>query len=324
MSSQISFDALLNEYKGNLFEFLVGLEFAKVFTIEENYLNETYTSSGDILEQQESFLRNYYPELLSLLPLWAKQLVQKFVNDQSLPHVEKIMLVGKQLATTQSRKFHEADLLLNFKDKQIGLSIKLAKANSFVNTKSAGVKSFFKKYFSVFDVNLAQDEFNQRYDELFEIMAMKMHEEAGLIYDQGFENWEQHGLPSLPGKLQEHFKTILFEFYGQINSLLFEHVESFYEKDGREFLNCIWNLSGKGSSEIFQIIAFHKQKNQDNKNCDIYISRQNQNLKIQGLSLQKNSFEIQTNDFKLQLRLKPMNTFTQKAYKVNCSIKYNF
>jgi len=78
-----------------------------------------------------------------------------------------------------------------------------------VNTKSAGLKSFFKKHFENIGGEEVQDKFNHYWMNEFENMAMKMHQEAGILYCSGFEQWESDGLETLPGKLAPEYKKFL-------------------------------------------------------------------------------------------------------------------
>ena len=69
---QIRKEALLNEYKGNLFEFLVALEFAKKFSLQTQTLEGISKGAFEMLKQQEEYIRSYYPSLLTKLPFLAK------------------------------------------------------------------------------------------------------------------------------------------------------------------------------------------------------------------------------------------------------------
>ena len=46
------------------------------------------------------------------------------------------------------------------------------------------------------------------------------------------------------------------------------------------------------------------------------------NQKILDVKLRDNSFDIIFESIILQLRIKPMNKFTSKSYKVNCAVKF--
>lgn len=329
MVHKASYDALLNEYKGNLFEFLVALEFARHFDVEKEFLQKTYTETSHILEQQESFLRNYYPDLLDILPRLANKLKEKIIAEFTFSHIVKINLVGKFLGAAGDNRFNEADILLT-SDKQVsvGLSIKLAKKGSYVNTKSAGIKSFFKRYFAQFGGEEIQHEFNSLVDAEFEKMAMKMHEEAGLFFDHGFQEWEKAGLECLPGKLNREYKLILIQYYGLINDKMYQVINEFYQKNPSKFTDSIWSILGLSSDNLIQAIYFHSllgNRLQDggDPTDSILVNKRGNKLDFVRFEKKKNTFEMVYRNFNLQFRLKPMNKFTVKSYKVNLSVKYN-
>ena len=54
--------ALLNEYKGNVFEFLVANSLARQYEILPKFLNSIEDSFYSILEQQQLFIHQYYPD----------------------------------------------------------------------------------------------------------------------------------------------------------------------------------------------------------------------------------------------------------------------
>ena len=324
MSSKKNYEALLNEYKGNMFEFLVGHEFSKAFNLEQLYLDKTIQNIGSILEQQESFLRNYYPDLLIDLPLWAKELTKSFTEQYKLLGVTDINLVGKSLAAAGDDSFNEADLLIHTQDCILPLSIKLAKYGSYVNTKSAGAKSFLLKHFSPFltDIPNLQVDFNKYWESEFDILAMQMHHEAGIEYLGGFTNWINEGLPTLPGELAPQFKTYLLSYYKRVNLKLYTILNELYLKDPDVFLASLWGLKGLSNSELIQVISFHRSHLKTKDGINIMINSKSQKQKYLEFKMNETNSEFVFEDSKLQLRLKPMNKFTSKSYKINCSVKY--
>ena len=91
-------DALLNEYKGNIFEYLTCQFVARYYGVEKVFLENLTEDMLSILEQQESYLRNYFPYLLKELPkladLTAKE-IKKYLGEKSIC---KVSLLGKVLA----------------------------------------------------------------------------------------------------------------------------------------------------------------------------------------------------------------------------------
>ena len=319
MESKANYDALLNEYKGNVFEFLVGLEFSRAIGSEKEYLNTSLVHVGDILDQQESFIRRYYPDLIKFLPIWAKELRIIFEKHYTLKNLSSVELVGKTSTALKGEDFSEADILLKGDTEQFPLSIKLAKAGSFVNTKSAGIKSVFTKYLPNLDFK-RQTEFNQLYEREFEKFAYLMHKEAGLLCEGGFQNWLNEGLPSLPGQLTDTFREHLLSFYEIINQNLYKEFLNAYELDSEKFVHSLHTLAGFSKPDIIQIIAFHNKSQKSN--IDIKLKDLKSRGELQGTRLGSNYFEFIFHDFILQLRLKPMNQFTSSAYKINCSVKF--
>ncbi len=152
-------DALLNEYKGNLFEFLFCHILAQKVNIEGKFLGSINPSMHSMLTQQESFLRNYYPNLLNELPILANEAVDAVLVKLKLKKVSEVSLIGK-VAGNINNDYSEADILIKDDKNVFPLSLKVSKNSAFVNTKSAGLKSFFTKYFALFSVENIQQEFH--------------------------------------------------------------------------------------------------------------------------------------------------------------------
>ena len=138
---QIRQEALLNEYKGNLFEYLVTLILTKKFGLEAEFVTSLGDDFRSMLSQCENFIRNYYPELLVDLPALAAGLADEIEKKIELKSATSIHQIGKVAMASQDQRYGEADLLIKDGDKQFPISIKLSKQNAYVNTKSAGLKS---------------------------------------------------------------------------------------------------------------------------------------------------------------------------------------
>jgi hypothetical protein len=84
-------EALFNEIKGSLFEYLVAQEFARRAGIEASFLRSLPAHYQRVLEQQDNMTREAYPELLPRLPRWSQQVVDCW--EQRFP-AEKIQAIA--------------------------------------------------------------------------------------------------------------------------------------------------------------------------------------------------------------------------------------
>jgi hypothetical protein len=316
-------DALLNEYKGNIFEYLTCQFVARYYGVEKVFLENLTEDMLSILEQQESYLRNYFPYLLKELPkladLTAKE-IKKYLGEKSIC---KVSLLGKVLANQQNSHLKETDFILEEDNGQIyPVSLKISKSGAYVNSKSAGLKTFFLKYFSLFSCEQIQQQFNEFCDYHYEEMAIAMHAEADIEYEQGFKNWVCCGMEVLPGQLEEQYRHYLLDYYAKVNAQLLKLLKELYDKDQKIFAECLKALIGFSYAEIIQVTAFYKLKDGVFDHHWVHIVK-NEELKVLDFKMRKNNFDILLHHLALQIRVKPMNTFTAKAFKINCAVKYN-
>ena len=323
LSQQNRVDALLNEYKGNFFEFLVCKSFAQKFNLETDFYSLLNQSLFVILQQQETFLRENYRNLLIELPKLADDLVSVFSNEFKIRELSKILLIGKSNTSGFIADAAEGDILLASKDVQYNISLKLTKHNVFVNTKSAGIKTFFTKYFTIEDASSYQDKFNQFVDMEFEALAIKLHEMADLQYTHLFTEWEKNDLAVLPGQLEGDFKSSLLEYYSKVTNEIYEILLSFYELDPICFALSLKSLLGFSTQNVIQVQANYKGDVEHFSSTSIDIHTCPGEIEVKDIILKNRIVEIALTDRILQIRLKPMNKFTNSAYKVNCSIKFN-
>ena len=311
-------EALLNEYKGNLFEFLVAGEVAKLKNCESLFLKSINSSFSSMLKQQESYIRNFYPDLLVKLPILAKRLAESICAKLSIDKVKKISLIGKSAATSVSEYLGEADLIICGPHKEYLISVKLNKATAATNTKSAGVKSFLVKYFhDAYDV---QQKVNKEFDKLFDEFSFSLHNENALEWDRNFNEWAMRGLPSLPGELTGKSRQLYLDFIHDASDLYYRAVKDLSHSS--HFYKSIFSLIGFSKSEIIQATCYHK----DNYNHGDFqvisiedtISDEFEIIEKKGTSY----FEIKFNSLSLHIRIKAMNKFINKSFKVNCSVKY--
>jgi hypothetical protein len=319
-------EALLNEYKGNIFEYLVCIELGKCFKKEIEFLLSIPPDMLSILEQQESFLRNHYSHLLIELPTLAKKAVTELIISKKIKSLSKIILVGKKLASTQDTGFNESDLLVYLdEDTFLSVSVKLSKMNSFVNTKSAGIRTVFNKYFGDYNCTEFQTKFNHFVDIEYESFAMDMHNEADIHYTTLFENWERSGHEVLPGQLDGKFHEILINYYKKINKALYGEFLKLNQLSSSVFRQSLYKLMGFSGEQIIQLTAFYQQKENVFIKTKIEVCELKDILKsIESKIVFKcnlTNFEISFAGHILQVRIKPMNKFTSKAFKINCSIK---
>lgn len=330
-------EALLNEYKGNLYEFLVAKALSRSFGLEETFLSKLSDDVFGMLSVQEGFIRSYYPALIGDLNALALEMA----NELSLIACEAlylesrfcdVILVGKISDEALRQKYGEADLLLIKSDASaLPLSIKLSRKDSYVNSKSAGVKSFLSKYFSsFFEIGLVQEKFNDSFDQTYRTMAWNLQELKGLEPDFEFKSWKDHGFSELPGSLDDECRALFLRELSSMNNLLYDCMNELFERDPKQFKTSLLPLIGITSPSMVQATTYYEKnerggysgvRNHIESARDILL-----NLRVLELINNKNktSFDIIFEDRVLQIRLKAMNKFTAKGYKVNCAFKLRF
>jgi hypothetical protein len=321
-------EALINEIKGNLFEYLVAHELAKTFDIESKFISRFSGAIKDMFRHYESWLRENDRDLIYKLPVLAKDVSKRVATIIDFSP-EEILVIGKITGGFHNDVFKEADILIYSQENELPISLKLCKSNAYVNTKSAGAKSFVSKYFSNFDqASLMQETLNKIIDSGFLEMGQALYELEGLKFHDRFD--QQWTGPELPGELSPKQKDILSDFYQKLNSQFYSIANQLYKEDKNKFNKCLLPLMGQGSEKIVNVTCFHKEKTIDgNKSkyelSDIHISQYKDlydKVKILPLKKEISSFDISLGKDILQLRIKPMNKFTTPSYKVNCSIRY--
>lgn len=320
---QIQKDSLFNEYKGNLFEFLVAQKLAAKLKIEGAFLASLDSDFFSILQQQEAYLAEEFPEWKDSLIEFSEKTSQKIfeeINDE----VREIFLIGKKAAASGDTRFFECDILLRSSDKEIPISLKLSKSGAYVNTKSAGLKSFLSKYFEKTNGMKAQKELDEFVLFEFENLARSLHQEEGIEYSSGFKNWQQNHLPIRPGELSESSRQRLHEYYHKLNAKLYSLMAQMETLAPQDFSQCLSPLMGAGSCDMLQITCYYKMY----KEKPILDSIENESLRESGgraefleLNPAIGNFTLKWEKKWLQIRIKPMKTFIQPSFKVNCSVK---
>ncbi|MBY0515494.1 MAG: hypothetical protein K2P81_01200 [Bacteriovoracaceae bacterium] len=310
-------EALFNEIKGSLFEYLCAYEVAKISKIEASFLKNLPQTYQRVLEQQDHMTRELYPELVSFLPLWSKQVALKITQ------VYKAQIKNVTLTAQLQSVHHEADFLINEKP----VSLKLNKLHGSVNTKSGGIKSFLTQYFEAPQVSDWQQSYNQLVDAEFAIMRSTLHEMAGLEEDDSWQNWRMKGLSELPGELPLEMREVMHSFYARLASeldLVLKKISSSYPQ---VFSLGLARLCGFGERELLQVICFHEINGKNPEKVEVRAhDMQMVEEKIAKMSWRDfqntASCEINLGDWPMQIRIKPMNKFTTTAIKINCSLRY--
>lgn len=331
-------EALVNEYKGHLFEYLVAAELSRVLGIETAFLEHFGGQAKDRLIYYEQWLKDFDRALIAQLQNWSRQVVLDLKESDSftlvfLSNWTHIFLLGKDSQGT-GHQFGEADILLQTNEgKSLGLSLKLYKDQGAINTKSAGLKSFLTKYFAPFEtVQIDQKILDDKCSEIFYELAEDFYEMAGLTATSAKpfgEDWIQAGLEVLPGKLPKVFQERLYQSYFERITPLKNFLMSYALKDSVLFANCLKPLCGFASENLIQLNARHFS---DGKLQTEILTFQALNETLKDFrfiddnqdndqSSIKSSFAIDLGSRVLQIRLKPMNQFIQEAYKINCSLK---
>jgi hypothetical protein len=319
-------EALFNEIKGSLFEYLVAQEFARRAGLEASFLRSLPTHYQRVLEQQDHMTREAYPELLPHLPLWAKQVAECWQQRFPGEKIQAIGLTGQLTHTEASETQGEADFTITT-DRLRSVSLKLNKRQGAVNTKSGGIKSFFTTYFSEANVSVVQERFNQLVDAEFSVMRFELHQIAGLVEESDWASWKRAGLSELPGELPMDMRERLHAFYARMSSAVRQALVGIEQQNRAVFDAGILRLCGFGTPELVQVIAFHDMHGKNPAQLQVLIHDEETVLsrlkeKIWRPNADSASCELDLRDWMLQIRVKPMNKFTTTAIKMNCSIRY--
>lgn len=323
-------EALLNECKGNLFEFLVAQNLSRHYGREDSFLLGLSRDFRNRLRIYEETIRAADETLLLALPVLARSvsadlLKQPMFADNT--NSFEFMVIGKMVAVNDNETWNETDIValeqlsLDHSKKHF-LSLKLTKDHSYTNTKSAGVKSFITKYFSAFPkAGLYQQLLNQEVDESFNSMGHALYEEEDLEWKGSFVQHWPHS--ELPGELPDNLRKIVHQNYYRVASRLYSFLAEMNETNSLLFKTSLEALCGFGHQDILQVHCFHKEAQLKNIVIKTYhdFFKQDEAIVLTAPGPDSSSFDVQFSKFQLQIRVKPMNKFTTAAYKINCSIK---
>lgn len=315
-------EALKNEIKGNLFEFLVAKEIATINKIESKFLKNLDATLLKMMREYETWMRTHDRILLQKLPVLAAHLAKEINASLAQQELLNITVVGKLKDGLIKGHLHEADIVAQTSQGIVPISLKLVKSGANITTKSAGAKSIFQKYFDSFDdINFIQNTLNEFIDQEFDKFVQKLYERYGLEYCGRFDSqWQR---TQLPGELQGQDRDDLFGLYRS----LIKHYHDIFKKllaENREnFLSSILPLMGLGNKDVVQGICFYKHSSYELDHCHVVNYMKIDKVEICDLNPEISSFNIKVMDDLLQIRVKPMNKFTQPSYKINCSMKFS-
>ncbi len=315
-------EALFNEVKGSLFEYLVARELAVATGEELSFQQGLDRNYLAVLSQQDRMVRQFYPEMLSFLNRASRATAARLTEFLGeCPRGPRV--VGKFSNSLQSSELHEADLLVNVGGQVLPISLKLNKKNAFFNTKSGGIRSFFHHYFPFLPKSV-QETFNRFVDFEFGRMAFELHALHELEYPGHFGVWVARGLSELPGELDPDSRGVLKSYYARIAGEMHRLMSLALTGHRGPFLEALPALLGFGSPEILQVIYFHEFPTGLDGHIELHqFSKVAQELPLTQLSAFNvtASVELLIGDWNLHVRVKPMNKFTTTAIKVNCSVK---
>ena len=320
-------EAFLNEYKGNIFEFIVAKKLAQYFKIEARFISSLSEEYLNELSLYENRLRELDRNLFKLIAQIGENVSKEIIKFYSITSLKEIQLIGKKDGLSRDQKWCEGDILLFLPQKTLPLSLKLYKKNSFVNTKSGGIKSFLSKYFSLFEFSeKAQLRLTKNSEIEFMGMGQKLYDIAGLGSFSGFDQtWFAEGYSDRPGELPEEMKAILYIYYHKLITFIYEEFNKYFKEDPSAFKKSLIPLVGFSDQKIEQVICSHNgayQKIETNFYQMNDIDNSFKNLKLLAFKDKIASFEISTDKSIIQIRIKPMNKFTVAGVKINCSVKY--
>jgi len=332
-NNQLQIESLLNECKGNLFEFLVAQSLSRRFKKEDLFLISLPRDFRGRLQFYEETIREFDSELLKNLPILANSVAEKlevhplFKNKSNF----SFSVIGKMVATNDNSVWNETDIVAieEFSDgssKKYFISLKLTKDHSYTNTKSAGIKSFIEKYFTTLgsEASIFQKKLNLEVDESFHMMGHKLYTMIDQEFKGSFDaRWSQ-SYTELPGELPDDMKEVVYLNYSRVAQKVREFLGNLHKSNPEKFYQSLHALCGFGNPDIIQVHCFHQNallKDILIKTHSDLFSNDPHEIVVKELNSGASSFDIAFKKFVLQIRVKPMNKFTTAAYKINCSIK---
>lgn len=323
MSSPKHKEALFNEIKGSLFEYLVARELARTHGGEATFTKALPPQYLTVLAQQDRMMRELHGELAMRLPRWAKMVAQEIQKSLGDEIYQAVLLTGQLIHTDADWK--EADIVLQGTTSR-PVSLKLNKRASAVNTKSGGIKSFLTEYFPGTTAAGAQEDFNLHVDSAFANMHAEIHQAAGLSVTTGWQEWARN-YSELPGELPDELRAVLHAFYADLSNKLGVALRDVAINEPAVFQRGLMRVVGFGLPELVQVVCFHDANGAHPEEIDVrlhtYAEAQQHVQACQWKDQREVSFSsIQLGDWQLDVRIKPMNKFTTTAIKINCAVKF--
>ena len=232
--------------------------------------------------------------------------------------IKNIQLTGKEI---HSNDHKEADIVLNTKNGVDLLSIKLIKENAYINSKSAGIKSIFSKYFAA---PTLQESLNQKVDLLYDQFKIKFFEYLDCSPGElkFSELLLRNNLSDRPGQLPDDLRPLLYSFYQNCIQEVHAGFIKLFSEDEQKFIGNLYPLIGFGVNEII-VFTFYHDAGFSSPKLVVHDSSVlgTERIKIGEVS-GHTSFNIEFDQLTLQVRVKPMNSFLAPSMKVNCSVKF--
>jgi hypothetical protein len=322
--------ALTNEYKGHVFEYLVAQLLAQRCGVEKDFLDHFGGQIKQRLIHYESWLRQVQPDLVAKLNQNAIDVVHSAPMKELIEtrKIKRVVSMGKTAQSGQFKAFEEADILLiDQSDQLLPISLKLTTQGSALHTKSAGMKSFFTQYFAEFSQALAiQDQFNKACHQAYTSLCFDLLSIAGLEDCQGSDQfskvWKDSGYSDLPGGLDGEMRQRLHQCYFEMSHALRLGLDQFIQEDSSLFQQALLPLFGLGLDGMVQLTCLESPKGESlvtlltREDCQRAMERE---LYIEAATQSQSSIYLRLDGLRLGLRIKPMNRFTQPGFKVNCS-----
>ena len=325
--NRVQVESLLNECKGNLFEYLVAQNLSKHFKTEGDFLLSMSSDFKKRLQFYEHIVKTQDGELFFSLIKMAHTCAEALCNSSIFDSQYKwnFKCIGKLAGQKElAIDWGETDILAQAQNEinlQKWLSLKLSKDHSFTNTKSAGVKSFLEKYFSA---QPEQIHLSSVVDQSFSRMGHSLYELVGKNFSDKFDEDWTNTYSELPGELSPEMRKIVHENYARVAQTLHFIMKKLFSENPESFYHSLKTICGFSHDHIVQVHAIHK----DDRIIDVEVYRSedlflgsSHNINICPLKEGGSSFDVEVDKVCLQVRIKPMNKFTTASYKVNCSLK---
>ena len=313
---QKSKNSFLNEIRGRLLEFSCAKAFASFYNVEFEFLESLDLNFISELQQYQDYLKQNDQRSYRYIENAGKELIKKIELDKT-SNIKKILMTGQWQINEQ---FKEADIVVQGETEEL-YSIKLIKKNSYINSKSAGIKSLFEKYFGEVEV---QRRLNQNVELYFENFRIDFYSHFDCPLDEVnfLDLIKKYKISDRPGELPSELSQILFDFYKKCIDDLHHHFSSLLKKDKEVFLQNIYPLVGFGNKDLKVLTFFHCQNFQTlDLSVHDWSILKTSNVKILPVS-GNTSFLIELDHLSLQVRVKPMNSYLAPSMKVNCSVKF--